>query len=319
MARIITLDRIKEALRPADIIQAVEEGFVAYSEDRVVVPPVGEMIFENPPGDVHLKYGYIRNDDIYVVKIASGFYENPKLGLASGNGLILVFSQKTGEIQAILLDEGLLTDARTAAAGAVAARHLAPHEIRRIGILGAGTQGRLQLDYLRFVTACREVLAWGQNQEELDAYKAAMTPLGFNIETTLNPNDISETCSLIVTATPSKSPLLKADSILPGTHITAVGSDTAEKIELDPAILGRADLVVADSIAQCRCRGEIFQALASGQIREEDVIELGDVIQGKSPKRTADDQITVADLTGVAVQDIQIAKSVLSTLEETNR
>ena len=316
MVRIIPLDQIKSVLKPADIIQAIEDGFVAYSEGKVVVPPVGEMIFENPPGDIHIKYGYIKNDDVYVIKIASGFYENPKLGLSSGNGLILVFSQKTGEIETVLLDECFLTDARTAAAGAVAARHLGQQEIKRIGIVGAGIQGRIQLDYLRFVTACRDALVWGQNQDELDSYQTDMSSLGFTIETTLNTADIPSSCDLIVTTTPSKEPLLQAGDIQPGTHITAVGSDTAEKIELDPAILAKADLVVADSISQCQSRGEIFQALKTNIIQLQDIVELGNVISGKASKRTDNNQITIADLSGVAVQDIQIAKSVLKNVSE---
>ena len=118
MTKIFNLDQIKAALINIDPVQAIEEGFVAYSRGKVVVPPVGEMIFKNPPGDVHIKYGYIVDDDYYVIKIASGFYENVKLGLPSTNGLMLVFDQRTGELASVLLDEGYLTEVRTAAAGA---------------------------------------------------------------------------------------------------------------------------------------------------------------------------------------------------------
>lgn len=97
MPVIVPLEEIQKALRTIDPLPLIEEGFVAYSAGRVVVPPVGEMIFENPPGDVHIKYGFIRDDDLFVIKVASGFYDNPKIGLPSGNGLMLLFSQKTGE------------------------------------------------------------------------------------------------------------------------------------------------------------------------------------------------------------------------------
>jgi len=314
MAEIYRLDRIKEALQRMDPIRAIEEGFVAYSQGKVVVPPVGEMIFQKPPGDVHIKYGYILGDDYYVIKIASGFYENAKLGLPSNHGLMLLFKRQTGELSSILLDEGFLTDVRTAAAGAVAAKYLAPKNVRKIGILGAGVQGKIQLTFLKSVVACSDVMVWGINQKELDAYQEAMEPFGYAIQTTRNASEVASNCNLIVTATPSQKPLLLADDIQRGTHITAVGSDTPEKNELDPKILQRADIVVADSVQQCLSRGEIFQAIRAGILKKERVRELGKVISQKKLQRISENQITVADLTGVAVQDIQISKAVYEAL-----
>jgi len=316
MATIYNLTQIKEVLKDIDVIASIEEGFIAYSQDKVVVPPVAELIILDPPGDVHIKYGYIKNDDYYVIKIASGFYENYKLNLPSGNGMMLVFSQKTGEPICILLDEAHLTDVRTAAAGAVCAKYLAPGKVHRIGIFGAGIQGKLQLEYLKSIIDCKDVIVWGINREELDAYKTAMEPKGFSVETTLNKKDVTTSCNLIVTATPSKKPLVSADHVQKGTHITAMGSDTADKIELDPDILEMADIVVADSISQCLERGEIHQALKAGKLKKENIHELGNVILDKKLQRTSGDQITVADLTGVAVQDIQISKAVYEALKK---
>jgi len=311
--RTIPLDQIEEILKHmqiTDIIDAIQEGFVAYSSGSVVVPPVGEMLFEKPPGEAHIKYGYIVDDDAYVIKIASGFYENRDLGISPNSGLMLMFSQKTGRLETILLDEGCLTNVRTAAAGAVAARHLAPKAVNCIGILGAGYQGRMQLEYLKPVVPCRDVMVWGLDQEELDAYTKEMTPKGYHIQTTLRADDVARVCNLIVTATPSRKALLEADEIRPGTHITAMGSDTPDKNELDPGILQKADIIVADSIDQSLSRGEIFQARKADTLAEKKVLELGHVITGKSPARTSDDLISVADLTGVAIQDIQICKLV---------
>ncbi len=308
--QILERDQIKEALGSIDIIPAIEAGFVAYSEGKAEVPPVGELLFHDPPGDVHIKYGYLVDDAYYVIKIASGFYENPKLNLPSGNGLMLLFSQKTGQLLCLLLDEGHLTDLRTAAAGAIAAKYLAPRAVHRIGIVGTGTQARLQLRYLTGVTPCRNIIVWGRDLSKLARYREDLEPEGFDIETTLQARDLTSSCNLIVTATASTSPLLWADLIRNGTHITAVGADTPEKQELDPLILRDAHLVVADSISQCKVRGEIAHAMREGLVEERDLVELGDVISGKAPGRTSDDQVTVADLTGVAVQDIQIAKAV---------
>jgi ornithine cyclodeaminase len=306
--RIVALNEILEALSQVDLIPSIEAGFVAYSNGQAIVPPVGELLLDH--GDVHIKYGCLKGDEYYVIKIASGFYDNPQLGLPSGNGLMLLFSQRTGELVSLLLDEGHLTDVRTGVAGSIAAKHLAPKVVERIGIVGAGIQGRQQLRYLEAVTTCRDILVWAKLESELPSYKTDMELLGFRVEGTLDTALIPRSCNLIVTCTPSVEPLIHDSEIQAGTHITAVGSDTADKQELESAILGRADLVVADSIEQCLMRGEIFQAIRSGQISETQLVELGNLISGKAQGRISEDQITVADLTGVAVQDIKIATAV---------
>ena len=145
MTQIIQLEDIKEIVKTMDVVAAIEAGFIQYSNGKTVVPPVGELILEDPPGDVHIKYGYIKKDDYYVIKIASGFYENSAVGLPSSNGLMLLFNQQTGSPVAVLLDEGFLTDVRTAAAGALVANYFAPKKIKAVGIIGTGIQARLQL------------------------------------------------------------------------------------------------------------------------------------------------------------------------------
>jgi len=309
---IATLDEIKRVVPGLDLIPPIEEGFAAYSSGRATVPPVGELILDK--GEVHIKYGFIEGDEFYVIKIASGFYGNTTLGLPSGNGCMLLFRQQTGEPAGILLDEGHLTNVRTAVAGAIAAKYCAPQKVERIGIVGAGIQARLQLEWLARVTACRDVLVWSPVEEELLSYKRDMESRGFSVEAASQASAILKTCNLVVTAAPSKAPLLSAADLRPGTHITAVGSDTPHKQELDSDILARADLVVADSIAQCRLRGEIHKALEAGRIRESRVVELGAVIAGRAKGRTSESQVTVVDLTGVAVQDIKIAAAVYRAL-----
>ncbi len=310
MPEVVTLEKIKKALQGIDPLPLIEAGFVAYSRGKVVVPPIGEMIFSDPPGDVHIKYGYIRGDEFFVIKVASGFYENPKLGLSSSNGLMLLFSQRTGELSAILLDEGHLTNVRTAAAGAVVAKYFAPPSVTRAGILGAGIQGRLQADYLRRVRDIRELVVWGLNETELAAYADDMTSLGFKVKTTLDAGEVAASCRLIVTCTPSTRPLLLAEWIRPGTHITAMGSDTAEKQELDPVILQRADRVVVDSLSQAELRGECYRAMKAGLLAGDRLIELGAAIERADLRRRSEEETTIVDLTGLAVQDIQISKAV---------
>ena len=310
MPVVVPLAEIKKALAAIDPIPLIEEGFAAYSRGEVVVPPVGELVFADPPGDVHIKYGYIKGDDFYVIKIASGFTNNPKLGLPSGDGLMLVFSQKTGVLEAILLDEGYLTNLRTAVAGAVVAKYLAPSRVTAVGVVGAGVQGRMQLDWLRRVRKFDEAVVWGIDEEELGVYRRDMESPGLKIRTTLRAEEVAAAANLIVTCTPATSPVLKAEWIRPGTHITAVGSDTAAKQELEAAILARADRVVVDSLSQSELRGEVFKAVSAGAIERDRLVELGRVIADEKLRRASDDETTVADLTGVAVQDIQISKAV---------
>ena len=319
MTEIYKLDQIKDALTRFDPIEAMEEGFAAYSQGRTIIPPVGELIFEDPPGDVHIKYGCIKGDDYYIIKIASGFYENHKSDLPNFDGLMLLFSQKTGQLLSILLDEGHLTNVRTAAAGAVAAKYLAPKNVTGVGVFGAGIQGRMQVEYLKSITPNREIWVWGINNEEREVYRQDMENKGYSVHPSGRPEDIATRCNLIIMATPSKTPLLTYDMIRPGTHITAMGSDTPEKQELDPKILGNADIVVADSISQCSSRGEIYHSMKAGVFKKENMRELGNVITKPDLGRQTEDQITIADLTGVAIQDIQIAKAVFFKLHNDKR
>jgi len=312
--KIINKDQILEVLPKIDLFPSIEEGFIAYSEGRATVPPVGELLLDQ--GEVHIKYGYIKGDEYYVIKIASGFFDNLKLGLPTANGMMLLYSQETGELVCLLMDECYLTDIRTAVAGAIAAKYLAPTIVKKIGIVGAGVQGMLQLQYLKNIVDCNEVLVVDLSEDKLIRYKTDMEKEGYHIEITNDANRITKECNLIVTATPAKHPILHSADLQPGTHITSMGSDTPEKQELDSAILAKADLVVADSIPQCLLRGEIFKAIEAGAITQDQLVELGSIIAGTAEGRTSDEQVTVADLTGVAVQDIKIASGVYEALME---
>ncbi|OED41173.1 ornithine cyclodeaminase family protein [Chromatiales bacterium (ex Bugula neritina AB1)] len=315
MATLYTLDQIRQVVRTMDFSEDIEKGFIAYSNGEVVVPPVGELIFEDPPGDTHIKYGYIKGDDSYVIKIASGFYENVKINLPSGSGLMLVFSQKTGELKTILLDEGYLTNVRTAVAGEIVARYMAPDSVSAIGVFGTGTMARMQVEILKSVTDCKRVIVWGRSETSLKAYKDDMESVGYDVQTTLDSIEVTASCNLIIMTTPATSPLIDVMQIMPGTHFTAIGSDTALKQELDTRIFDLADIVVADSLSQCRERGDIYKALVAGDLKIEKVKELGAAIKTGQRIRQSVEQVTVADLTGVAVQDVQVAKAVSRALD----
>lgn len=322
LTTVLELDEIKRLVDIPQVIREMETGFVLYSEGQVEVPPVGFLHFEEPPGDVHIKYGFVSGDEYYVLKMASGFYNNADLGLPISDGLLLVFSQKTGELKLILLDKCWLTDVRTAAAGAVAAKHLAPKNIHRIGIVGTGVQAKMQLEMLRDVVDCTSCLVWGRDSTKVQRMIADLRASesvqawegGLEIEAAPTLDDLVSQCNLIVTTTSARSPLIRADQVQQGTHITAMGSDDHGKQELEAEVLGKADLVVADSVSQCVDHGECFGAVQEGHIAADSILELGNVIKNGEIGRTTEDQITVADLTGVAIQDIQIAKMVARAL-----
>jgi ornithine cyclodeaminase len=314
MTAVIHLSEIKQALSGIDVIAEMETAFGLYSQGLATVPPVGELLFDQPPGEMHIKYGAVRGDGVFVVKIATGFYENPSIGLPSSGGVVLVFSANDGRLLAILQDEGHLTDIRTAAAGAVAAKWLMPAELECIGICGSGNQARLQAQFLREVTLCRNVLIWARNAENAKNCAADIAALGFVARTAASPAELAAHARLIVTTTASRTPYLMSGDVRPGTHIVAMGADTPEKSEVDAALLGKAASVIADSHSQCFERGEIHHAIARGLLSPERVLELGAVISGPDRlfRQVAD--ISIVDLTGVAVQDIVLAKAVCRKL-----
>lgn len=313
-ARVVDRATIEAVLPGLELLTPMEEGFVAYSRHQVVVPPVGELLFTEPPGDAHIKCGYVRGGEHFVVKIATGFYRNAGLGLPGNSGLMLLFSQRTGMLEYVLLEEGHLTNVRTAVAGAVAAKWLAPRPVERIAIFGTGLMARMQLVQLAAVTPCRDVIVWGRRQEALDAYRRDMQHEGYRVEATLDAARAAANANLIVTTTAATSPILHASHLQPGTHVTAMGSDTPDKHELDVSLAAKADIWVADSVSQCAERGELHHALLAGTRSREQVVELGQVIADPTLGRSSSKQISVADLTGVAVQDMQIAKCVVDAL-----
>ena len=314
MAQVFKLDEILKALKDIDVVDVIAQGFKALSEEKVVIPPIGEMLFPDVDGELHIKYGAIKGDEDFVVKMATGFFQNPSIGLSPFSGCMMVFSQKTGHISSVLLEEGELTNHRTAAAGAVAAKFLAPKNVNMIGIVGTGVQSRLQALYLQKMTDCRNLVIWGRNKDKAELAAVDMQKMGYEANVIENLNDLCKVSQIIVTTTPATSPLLKREMITPGTHITAMGSDTSDKCELSPDILDLADIVAADSIEQAIQRGEISQALKAGKCNKDKLVELGSIIIDPSKGRTNDQQITIADLSGVAIQDIMIAKAVTDKL-----
>ncbi|MCD4485858.1 ornithine cyclodeaminase family protein [Chromobacterium vaccinii] len=309
----LLLDREAIAARfDADrALAAVEAGFIAYSRGQVQTAPAQNFRFADANGDCCVKSAHIVGEEALVIKVSTGFYDNPSRGLPSNDGLMLALSARDGRVLALLQDQGWLTTMRTALAGRLAARLLAPPRVARIGMLGAGEQARAQLEQLRPVTDCREVSVWSRQPAQAAAFCDYAATLGFQARPAADPREAAAEANLIIAATPSREPLLRRGWIRPGTHITALGADGPGKQELDPAIAAEADVVVADSLAQCAAFGELSHAVKAGLLDPARIVELGDALARGARLRRSDDDITLADLTGVAAQDAAIAASVL--------
>ncbi|MBI5878692.1 MAG: ornithine cyclodeaminase family protein [Chloroflexi bacterium] len=304
----LPLARIRELITMPEAIEAVEAAFVALDAGRAVLPGVINLDIPQYRGEVHVKSAYLSGTDYYTIKIASGFYDNDALGLPVGNGMMLVFEARTGRLAAQLLDEGWLTELRTGAAGAVCVRHCAPAGTVRVGMVGAGSQARFQLDAIRHVRTVSAVTVWSRSDAHARAYAYEMQArYNLPVQVAASVEAVARNSDVIVTVTPAHAPLVKADWLRPGQTVIAVGSDGPDKRELDAGAVGCADRVIADVLAQCARLGEIHHALDSGELLAERVVELGAVVSGCAPGRTNSHELIICDLTGVGVQDAAVA------------
>lgn len=308
MIPIVEEAALRKAITPQVAVDAMREAFRADGEGRAHVPAVINLDVPAQRGEFHVKTALIDGVPYVAVKIASGFYDNPAKGLPSGSGLMAVFDATTGLPVAVLLDNGFLTDIRTGAAGAVAAEALAPSTVTTVGVLGSGLQARHQVRCLRCVRTFSRIVAWSPDRAHLDAYLREMRDEGFDARAAATPEAVCREADVLVTATPARTPLVQAEWLRPGQHVTALGSDSPGKQELEAACLARADLVVVDRLTQCAAFGELRHALDAGLLRPDRVhAELGEIVAAVKPGRTTAQQITIADLTGVGFQDTAIA------------
>jgi ectoine utilization protein EutC len=292
-----------------EAVEAVELGFTRLAEGRVSLPPIIRVDVESRHGEVDVKTAYIEGLDSFAIKVASGFLDNPASGLPYGSGMMVVMSARTGFLEAVLLDNGYLTDLRTGIAGAIAAKHLAPSRVETAGVIGSGTQARYQIRGLRMMRPFQRLLVYGIDAEGVDRYVTEMTAeLGVKVIKAAGAEEVVRQSKFVATTTPSREPYLRAEWLHPGLHITAMGADGEHKQELFPEVVGRADRLACDSKTQCFRLGELHHALQAGMINQEaDIIELGELTAGRKAGRKTDEEISVCDLTGVGVQDTTIA------------
>lgn len=291
-----------------EAMAAVEAAFAALGRGEVTMPPVLHLDLPESNAEMDVKTAYVRGLPAFALKVSTGFFDNPKRGLPSLSGMMALISAETGRVEAVLLDNGYLTDVRTALAGAIAADRLARPDAKVAGIVGTGLQARLQLEALRLVRGIERALVWGRDPGKAEALAAEMAvKLGLPVATAPIERVVRE-ADVLVTTTASREPLVRAAWLHPGLHITAMGSDAPGKRELEPEVLARADRVVVDRRAQAERLGELRAALATGAIRPDRMVdELGEIVAGIKPGRGSPTEITVCDLTGTGAQDTAIA------------
>jgi ornithine cyclodeaminase len=309
---------VRASLDMATCIDACERAFATASRGGAELPGVIHLDVPERSGEIHVKAGHLHGEPFYAVKVASGFPRNVDLGLPPNDGMVVVFDAETGVPAAFLMDNGFITDLRTGAAGGVAAKHLAPEEVRTVAVIGTGAQARYQLDALAVVRpGFTSVRVWGRDLEHaatcIDHLRARPgLPEGCTYTVGRSVEEAVDGADVLITCTASRSALVHDGWLRPGAHVTALGSDGADKQELDPRLLVSADLLVADSREQCVRIGELHHAIAAGLIDERKAVELGDICAGVHPGRTSPDQLSVCDLTGVGVQDVAAANVVMA-------
>ena len=315
MTLILNSNEIKKCVRfDKVLIPIIEEAFKSLSLGKTIMPPILRIDIEKYHGESDVKAAYIDGLDSFAVKVASGFFNNPLLGLPSSNGLMILLDSKTGVIKSVLLDKGYLTDVRTAIAGAIASKYLSNPHSSTVAIIGAGIQARMQLEALTLVRDIKNVNIWSRDSIKTnDFVKNFSKEYNLNFTVCNNVEEAVRSANILITTTPSKKPLIKFSSIPKGLHITAMGSDAEEKNELDPDIIKYCDVYVPDNQAQTTILGELNHAIKMGSVNKDyNFNDLGKIILNPECGRKNKDDITVADLTGTGVQDTAIARYVYS-------
>jgi ornithine cyclodeaminase/alanine dehydrogenase len=294
-----------------DAIEAVKQGYMSYNNGMILQPPIVSIEIPENKGEIDIKAGYSREEEIIAVKSAAGFIDNQKLhNMPFIFATISLFHSITG-YPICYMDGSLITGYRTGAAGAVAAQCLARKNSSTVGMIGTGAQAKMQVAALIEILPIKTVMVHGETYKDMITYKNAMES-SFSIS--VNICDTAEAAvsnaDIIVTATPSRTALLQKSWIKPGTHINAIGADMTGKQELEPDIFINAK-IVADSIEQCIERGEIQNPIKAGLIKKEDIYgEIGEILLGRKEGRIDDQEITIFDATGMSAQDIFTASAI---------
>jgi ornithine cyclodeaminase len=308
--KIIDLEAIHDLFDDSEAIGAMREALIAQARGECDTPMPMHLAILPEEAEIHIKSSYQRGGKHFALKMASGFPRNPERGLSVGNGMMLLASAETGEPIALLADRGYLTDARTAAVSALMARELGRRD-SILGILGTGIQARLQARLHASVLDLRKIFVWGRNPQRVEAYREDMASIlpEVAVEKASSPAAVAASARLIVTVTAARDPLLSAGDVRPGSQLSAVGSDSPGKQELDPEILERAALLLVDSRSQCERLGELQHA----PHLNDRAVEMGAFCD--TPEPADPNGVTVCDFTGLGVEDLFIARYVCEKME----
>ncbi|GAA3466195.1 ornithine cyclodeaminase family protein [Nonomuraea roseola] len=304
---VLGLEELEAAARPRVVLDTVRAALIAHAEGRTTVPPPLHMEFPEAEGDCHVKAGWIAGGDDFTVKIASGFYRNSALGMPTNSGLVCVLSARTGQVRAVLDDRGWLTAWRTAAAGALITHAMSRPEAAMLGVFGTGEQARLQVRWLAMLRPLTKVLVCGRSERKAAALCEWLGGHGLDAE----PAGAEEAAGadIVVTTTPATAPVLEADAVRPGAHVTGIGADMPHKNELPPALFRRAETIATDDHDQCLHHGDFGRAVRAGAVAQDCDIAAGALLL-RQMQRSAT-AITVADLTGVGALDAALASALL--------
>jgi ornithine cyclodeaminase/alanine dehydrogenase-like protein (mu-crystallin family) len=316
---VVTASQLRAAVRFPDLVEPVAQAFQASSAGHADSGLIVMFPAERPEaGDVYIKSGTLRGHSVYIVKVSPWFAANIDEQRPQG-GFIAVFDSRTGHTLALLEDEHYLSDIRTAAAGAVAARTLAPARVDTAMVVGSGVQAYWQPQALHRERPYRTLLIWARDPDKASTLRARLAPVmpDVDIDVVRDLEPAVRRADVILTATQAREPLIHGDWLHAGQHITAVGADDATKCELDATALLRARVYV-DARDTARDTGEVHRAIHAGQYALDNLAgEIGQVLAGTVPARTSADDITIATLAGLGVQDLVAAEVALQKLATT--
>jgi len=301
-----------------ETIEAVKNAYMAYNSNQVVQPSIVSLDVHKYNGEIDIKSGYIKTDDVIGIKVAGGYWDNPKnFGIPSGVALICLLDAKNG-VPICIMDGTLITSYRTAASGAIAAKLLARQCSKTVAIIGSGVQAKLQVQALSVFFNIETVHVWSRKgaKEYIEYMSKKMPRVCFVEKDTVQ--DAVKNADIVITATASKHPLIMKEWIKKGTHINAIGCDAIGKQELDSNLFLGAK-IVNDCIEECIKRGDTQHPIKQKIITKNDIYaEIGEILLGVKEGRINEDEITIFDSTGISALDITTSLYVYNQAKEKN-
>jgi ornithine cyclodeaminase len=309
--KVISPEQAKAALHFSELIPALSEGFRSYALGKARVAPITNIDFPDVNGEIHIKPGWVADGPYVCTKLVSCYYDNPRRGLPTRDGALIMINRLNGSFEALIYDAGHITNMRTAGASAVAVQALAGSHADDLGIIGTGTQAFWHAAAIAAVRQLRSVRVAGRNPDRaLEAARQISEALGLTASVT--SLEQAAACSIVVTATPTREPVLVDEKLQKGALVVAMGADATGKCELSVEIMEQVDLVVADSSDQCAAVGEL--QWRHRWAKSPRIQQLGEILVNPDLGRRSAAEIIVFDSTGMGFQDLVAAECVLRNI-----